>query len=72
MLLEEAHHFRPRIRSVLGFCETVAFVLIAQVLDLATASAKRRDDLLGLLDGHARIVRAMNDHERRLDAVYEV
>jgi hypothetical protein len=72
MALEEAHHSRPGISAVLGFRKTVALVLVTEIVDLAAARSQSRDDLLCFFDRHARVVRAMDDHERRLDAVDEI
>ncbi len=57
MFFEEAHDPGPRIGPVLRFGKAVPLVFIAQVLDLTSARTERRDDLLGLLDRNARVVR---------------
>src|SRR4051812_31709787 len=72
MFFEESDDPGPCVGAILRFGETMALVLIAQVLDLPSAGTKGGDDLLGLLHRDPRIVRAVNDHERRLNPVDEV
>src|ERR1700687_1783306 len=65
--LEEREHLGIRVRAVRGLREAMRFVLIPQVVDLATAIAQRPHDLLRLDDRDTRIVRAMDDHQGRPD-----
>ena len=42
----------------------MSFVVVAEICDLAAAFAQGGDDLLGLADRYARVVRAVH-HEQR-------
>src|SRR5262245_6451016 len=52
--------------------EAVPFILEAQIFYGDAPRLKRCNDLLGLTDGHARVVGAMHDEQRRGDSVYLV
>src|SRR4051794_34423268 len=47
--------------------EAVPLIFVADVLDRPTQRLQRLDDLLGFADRHARVVRAMEDEQRRDD-----
>src|SRR5688572_27381992 len=53
--------------AVRELADAVPLVGPAQVVDLAAALAYGADELVGLCDGVARVVRPVRDEERRLD-----
>src|SRR5215211_2060903 len=67
VFIQKGYYLRVGVESVLQFGQTVALVLVEQILDLASVLFHPIDDLLGLPDGHAGIVLAVDDHERGRD-----
>src|SRR5215216_6888397 len=64
VLVEEGCYLRVGVETVLQFGQTVALVLVEQVIDRTTVLFHALDDLLGLPNGHAWVVLAVDDHER--------
>ena len=69
MLLQERRNTRIAVEAVRQAGDAMAFVLVAQVLDRRVAGAQRLHDLLGLADRHARVVGAVDHHQRAGDAL---
>src|SRR5829696_626654 len=60
--VEEGNYLRVRVEPVLQFGEAMALVLVEQILDRTAVTLHALDDLLGLPDGHAWVVLAVDDH----------
>src|SRR5690606_8606635 len=67
--LPEQHRCRAEVIAVGLLREAVALVVEHQEPRRVAAVADRGEDLLGLGVGHARVVPALGDEQRRLDAV---
>src|SRR5215208_4647386 len=64
VFIQKGCYLRVGVESVLQFGQTVALVLVEQILDRTAVLFHPIDDLLGLPDGHAGIVLAVDNHER--------
>src|SRR5688500_13787099 len=69
ILVEEGDHGRVALDFVFLLHEAVALVLEDDVLDGDTVLLRCRHDLVGLDLQHPRVVRALKDHQWRLDLV---
>src|SRR5215203_3457462 len=65
--VEEGDYLRVGVEAVLQLGEAMALVLVEEVLDRTTVALHALDDLFRLPDGNARVVLAMDDHERGRD-----
>jgi hypothetical protein len=68
VLVEELDHLRVGLDSVLAFREAVALVLVDEQFG-RDVFARGLDHLLGLAERDPRVVRAVDDEQRRTDAV---
>src|SRR5919107_1039394 len=60
--VEEGDYLRVRVEPVLQLGEAMALVLVQEVIDRTAVAPHALYDLLGLSDGHARVVLAVDDH----------
>src|SRR5712691_10673632 len=67
--IQESGNSRISYQAVSAFDQSMPFILEAHVFYWDVALAQSRHDLLGLANGHAGVVRAMNDEKGRCDAI---
>src|ERR1035437_7723105 len=69
MLREKRLHRFIDFEAVLFVAEAVAFVLLDDVGHIDAARAEHLDDLIRLVDIHARVLRALDHHEWRANLI---
>lgn len=70
MLFQERNHLRIAVQLILALGESVSLVLIAQITHFDAAGFDIFNDHIRFRHRNTRIVRAMDDHQRRLDIAH--
>ena len=70
VFLQESRYLRIAVELVLALAQAVAFVRITEIFDGHAALFETGHDLIRLADGNARVVGAVDDHERRFDLIH--